>query len=78
MIFKYKVCVALVVVLSICVNIEGRSVSKFLTEETVGTKWAVLVAGSNGWWNYRHQVISYKRFNNELRNVVLELSDDLL
>ncbi|XP_025888413.2 vacuolar-processing enzyme [Solanum lycopersicum] len=32
-----------------------RSVSKFLTEETVGTKWAVLVAGSNGWWNYRHQ-----------------------
>nr|XP_025888413.1 vacuolar-processing enzyme-like [Solanum lycopersicum] len=55
MIFKYIVCVALVVVLSICVNIEGRSVSKFLTEETVGTKWAVLVAGSNGWWNYRHQ-----------------------
>ena len=23
---------------------------------TNGTKWAVLVAGSNGWWNYRHQV----------------------
>ena len=21
-----------------------------------GTKWAVLVAGSNGWENYRHQV----------------------
>ncbi|XP_015084316.1 vacuolar-processing enzyme-like [Solanum pennellii] len=56
MIFKYNLCVALVVVLSICVfNIEGRSVSKFLTEETVGIKWAVLVAGSNGWWNYRHQ-----------------------
>ncbi|PHT38562.1 Vacuolar-processing enzyme [Capsicum baccatum] len=33
----------------------GRSISRFVTEETVGTKWAVLVAGSNGWWNYRHQ-----------------------
>ncbi|WMV42401.1 hypothetical protein MTR67_035786 [Solanum verrucosum] len=55
MIFKYNVFVALVVVLSIWANIEGRSVSKFLTEETVGTKWAVLVAGSNGWFNYRHQ-----------------------
>ena len=21
-----------------------------------GDKWAVLVAGSNNWWNYRHQV----------------------
>ena len=21
-----------------------------------GTRWAVLVAGSNGYWNYRHQV----------------------
>lgn len=24
--------------------------------ENKGTKWAVLVAGSNGYWNYRHQV----------------------
>ena len=24
---------------------------------TVGTRWAVLIAGSNGYWNYRHQVI---------------------
>lgn len=22
-----------------------------------GTRWAVLLAGSNGYWNYRHQVI---------------------
>lgn len=25
-------------------------------EENQGTKWAILVAGSNGWENYRHQV----------------------
>ncbi|GKV03533.1 hypothetical protein SLEP1_g15818 [Rubroshorea leprosula] len=24
-------------------------------EEAVGTRWAVLIAGSNGYWNYRHQ-----------------------
>lgn len=23
---------------------------------SVGTRWAVLIAGSNGYWNYRHQV----------------------
>ncbi|KAJ4708156.1 Vacuolar-processing enzyme [Melia azedarach] len=23
--------------------------------DTVGTRWAVLIAGSNGYWNYRHQ-----------------------
>ena len=25
-------------------------------EDSVGTRWAVLIAGSNGYWNYRHQV----------------------
>lgn len=25
--------------------------------EGEGTRWAVLIAGSNGYWNYRHQVI---------------------
>ncbi|GKF87476.1 hypothetical protein Tco_0258353, partial [Tanacetum coccineum] len=24
-------------------------------DDSIGTKWAVLVAGSNGYWNYRHQ-----------------------
>lgn len=24
--------------------------------DSVGTRWAVLIAGSNGYWNYRHQV----------------------
>ena len=26
-------------------------------EDAVGTRWAVLIAGSNGYWNYRHQVV---------------------
>jgi hypothetical protein len=26
-------------------------------DEEEGTIWGVLVAGSKGWWNYRHQVI---------------------
>ena len=25
--------------------------------EAEGTSWAVLIAGSSGYWNYRHQVI---------------------
>ena len=27
--------------------------------ESAGTRWAVLIAGSNGYWNYRHQVILF-------------------
>nr|CAD2192022.1 unnamed protein product [Meloidogyne enterolobii] len=34
-----------------------------------GNIWAVLVAGSNGWWNYRHQI--NKIFNYEIKNFVL-------
>lgn len=26
-------------------------------DDSVGTRWAVLIAGSSGYWNYRHQVI---------------------
>ena len=26
-------------------------------DSSAGTKWAVLVAGSRGYWNYRHQVL---------------------
>lgn len=26
-------------------------------EDSTGTRWAVLLAGSSGYWNYRHQVI---------------------
>ncbi|XP_015084025.1 vacuolar-processing enzyme-like [Solanum pennellii] len=43
------------VLVSIFVNIESRSISQFLTQKTKGTKWAVLISGSAGWINYRHQ-----------------------
>ncbi|GAA0176419.1 hypothetical protein LIER_42073 [Lithospermum erythrorhizon] len=26
-------------------------------DDGVGVRWAVLIAGSNGYWNYRHQVL---------------------
>ncbi|KAF3952651.1 hypothetical protein CMV_021815 [Castanea mollissima] len=29
-------------------------------DDSSGTKWAVLIAGSNGYWNYRHQECSCK------------------
>lgn len=36
----------------------GRDGGKVLDNDDVtGTRWAVLIAGSNGYWNYRHQVI---------------------
>lgn len=25
-------------------------------DDAAGTRWAILIAGSNGYWNYRHQV----------------------
>ncbi|XP_049378180.1 vacuolar-processing enzyme-like [Solanum stenotomum] len=56
MTFRYNdIRVFFFVLVSIFVNIEGRSISQFLNQESQGTKWAVLVAGSNGWDNYRHQ-----------------------
>jgi legumain len=30
-------------------------------DDSVGTRWAVLIAGSNGYYNYRHQV--YLRYD---------------
>lgn len=27
--------------------------------DSAGTRWAVLIAGSNGYWNYRHQVLPF-------------------
>ncbi|CAK8568418.1 unnamed protein product [Lathyrus sativus] len=29
--------------------------STFLNDNNEGTRWAILIAGSNGYWNYRHQ-----------------------
>lgn len=31
-------------------------------ENDEGTRWAVLIAGSNGYWNYRHQVTHFSSF----------------
>lgn len=31
-------------------------------DDYVGTRWAVLIAGSNGYYNYRHQVINKSIF----------------
>lgn len=31
--------------------------SRFFDADESGTRWAILLAGSNGYWNYRHQVI---------------------
>lgn len=28
-------------------------------DDSVGTRWAVLLAGSSEYWNYRHQVIAH-------------------
>lgn len=35
----------------------GADVADDNDDDSSGTKWAVLIAGSNGYWNYRHQVI---------------------
>ncbi|XP_015084551.1 vacuolar-processing enzyme-like [Solanum pennellii] len=56
MISRYNIVgIFFLVLVSIVVTIEGRSITQFLTQKSKGTKWAVLVAGSNGWTNYRHQ-----------------------
>jgi legumain len=31
-------------------------------DDSTGTRWAILLAGSNGYWNYRHQVIIYSSY----------------
>ncbi|XP_059657102.1 vacuolar-processing enzyme-like [Cornus florida] len=33
----------------------GADDNKVDGDDSVGTRWAVLIAGSNGYWNYRHQ-----------------------
>ncbi|KAG6420358.1 hypothetical protein SASPL_116883 [Salvia splendens] len=30
---------------------------RFFDGDDVGTRWAILLAGSNGYWNYRHQMV---------------------
>ncbi|PIN13245.1 Asparaginyl peptidase [Handroanthus impetiginosus] len=52
-------------------------------DDTVGTRWAVLLAGSNGYWNYRHQADvchAYqilKRGGLKDENIVVFMYDDI-
>ncbi|KAL8166510.1 hypothetical protein V2J09_008009 [Rumex salicifolius] len=52
-------------------------------EDVVGTRWAVLIAGSNGYWNYRHQADvchAYqilKRGGLKDENIVVFMYDDI-
>lgn len=56
-----RISLALLLFLLItAVTVESRNLqeyaSQFLSVSANGTRWAVLVAGSNGYYNYRHQV----------------------
>ncbi|XP_049376184.1 vacuolar-processing enzyme-like [Solanum stenotomum] len=53
-----KINVASFLVALFVVLIEGSNVIESIVEDhehSIGTQWAVLVAGSNDWYNYRHQ-----------------------
>ncbi|CAH1451672.1 unnamed protein product [Lactuca virosa] len=52
-------------------------------DDSVGTRWAVLLAGSNGYWNYRHQADvchAYQILRNggvKEENIVVFMYDDI-
>ncbi|XP_049373507.1 vacuolar-processing enzyme-like [Solanum verrucosum] len=53
-----KINVASFVVALFVVLVEGSNVIESIVEDhehSIGTQWAVLVAGSSDWYNYRHQ-----------------------
>ncbi|KAG5591382.1 hypothetical protein H5410_041896 [Solanum commersonii] len=53
-----KINVASFVVALFVVLVEGSNVIESIVEDheqKIGTQWAVLVAGSSDWYNYRHQ-----------------------
>ncbi|XP_058222083.1 vacuolar-processing enzyme-like [Rhododendron vialii] len=65
---RLAAAVLLLLALSASVTVHGREISdnlirlpsessRFFDDETdaLGTRWAVLIAGSSGYWNYRHQ-----------------------
>ncbi|KAJ0601708.1 putative legumain protein [Helianthus annuus] len=53
------------------------------SDDSVGTRWAVLLAGSNGYWNYRHQsdvCHAYQLLKNggiKDENIVVFMYDDI-
>lgn len=48
-------CVALVLAMA-AVCLAGPSLHQMLEGKEAGSIWALIVAGSNTWMNYRHQV----------------------
>ncbi|TMW84818.1 hypothetical protein EJD97_024310 [Solanum chilense] len=53
-----KINVASFLITLVVVLVEGSNMIESIFEDhenSIGTKWAVLVAGSNEWYNYRHQ-----------------------
>lgn len=60
-----------------------QSLAYSLDNKSDGTKWAVLVAGSNGYWNYRHQADvchAYQIFHENGypdSNIVVMMYDDI-
>ncbi|KAJ8531402.1 hypothetical protein K7X08_026836 [Anisodus acutangulus] len=64
---------------------ECRNMLESIVEDdnSIGTKWAVLVAGSNGWYNYRHQADvchAYqllKKGGLKDENIILFMYDDI-
>ncbi|WMV42415.1 hypothetical protein MTR67_035800 [Solanum verrucosum] len=61
-----KINVASFVVALFVVLVEGSNVIESIVEDhehSIGTQWAVLVAGSSDWYNYRHQDYTGKYCN---------------
>lgn len=51
-------------------------INAFPTEQPEGGKnWVVIVAGSNGWYNYRHQVRAAQQQGNCFHNVTLSCAN---
>ncbi|KAL8503991.1 hypothetical protein ACS0TY_022645 [Phlomoides rotata] len=93
------VAAILVVALSIIIVADGQDFIKLPSEarhsfggseerdggadDSVGTRWAVLLAGSNGYWNYRHQADvchAYqvlKRGGLKDENIIVLMYDDI-
>ncbi|MEQ2201202.1 hypothetical protein XENOCAPTIV_008985 [Xenoophorus captivus] len=44
-------------------------------EEDSGKHWVLIVAGSNGWYNYRHQIVHRNGIPDE--QIVVMMYDDL-
>nr|GEX14521.1 vacuolar-processing enzyme-like [Tanacetum cinerariifolium] len=84
---KNFILLLLIIVTRVTVDARVTTVDEFLRlpseKEPVGTRWAVLLAGSNGYWNYRHQADvchAYQILKNgglKDENIVVFMYDDI-